>query len=711
MSQSRELAASGVDSRALAALGERSIATTDRLDLSESVNFFRRRWRLIAAIAGVVTLIGIGITLFMDKTYTAQATVMLTNDRNESVARRADAGLQPAITGELVNTQVEVINSREMAQRVANALGLEKGLSASQHRELIDELQRSVSAERIGDSFVLAISYDTPDRRAAAARVNEYAKQFANWELKADQTRNAEATKTVRQRLIALREQAQADTQSLQQYRIANNLLSTSGASLTEQEISTYNQEVSRARAEAAEDEARLRTALGQLRSGSAGDDVGEALGSPVIASLRLEEAQTAGAVASLAAKYGPNHPQLIRAQGQLGEIRRRIDAEIGRVISNLRAKQAVSSQRLASLNQSLSSARGMLSQNNAAMVGLSQLERAAAASQGIYETYLNRYKELLASDGSERSNARVLTLADVPLTPRSPNLLLNLALSVMIGLGLGILVAYIAEALFHGITTSDEIERDLGERYLASVPLLSSVDSKRPHAVTAIQENPQSVFTESFRVLSASINQAIPKGAQVIAVTSALPGEGKTVISCCLSHVLAAEGLRTMLIDCDLRRGGISRLLEMEPDHKGLIEVLDKRTILNLDELTGDHVFCVLPLSPGGNRPEHLLTGQPFIDLLAELRQRFDRIVLDLPPMLPIAATRVLASRADAVVMATQWRKTTSFALRAALNRLPRDRANLAGIVLSQVDMRQRGFFNHDDPAYYYPQYREYYS
>lgn len=711
MSESRELVSAGRGAGALAAVGERSLATTDRLDLSESIGFFRRQLKLILGIVGAALLIGLLYSLLAEKTYTAQASVMLTNEADEEVRTGTNAATPSALSGEIVDTQVEIINSRDMAKRVAGSLGLDRNLTPDGYRKLIDELQRNVSAQRTGKSYALTISYDAPDGKEAASRVNEYARQFANWQLKTDQDRNSDARKAVEQRLVALRAQAQADTQALQQYRIANNLLSTSGASLTEQEISNYNQEVTRAQADAAQDQARLQTALAQLRSGSTGDDVGEALGSQVIASLRVQESQVGAEVANLAAKYGPNHPELIRARSQLDEVQRQIQAEIGRVISNLRAKQEVSAQRLASLDGSLAEARGKLSQNNAAMVGLTDLERAATASQGIYDAYLNRYKELLAAEGSEKPNARILTLADVPLFPRSPNMPLNLGLALVIGLGLGVLAAYVREALFHGITTADEVERDLGERYLASIPLLSSVDSSNEHAVAAVQQEPRSVFAESFRTLEASIDQAVRGNAQVIAITSALPDEGKTVISACLSHVLASSGQRTILIDCDLRRGGISRLLDVQADQKGLVEVLNGSAPLNLDQLAGDHVFCVLPLSPTNEEPEHLLTGQPFIDLLAQLRTRFDRIVLDLPPILPIAATRVLASRADAVVVAAHWRKTTTFALRTALKRLPPDLVNVAGIVLSQVDMRRRAYFDHADPFFYYNRYRSYYA
>jgi len=708
MSESRHLVRSGPNGQALAKIGDRSLAVADRLDISQSIGFFRRRLSLILAVAAATVLVGLAFTFFSPKTYRANATVILETDTTETLPQ---ANAKAAMSNEIVNTQVEVITSRELASRVATALGLLRKEAPEANRAILDELVDRVSADRSGTSYAIKISYDAPTAQMAAARVNEYARQFTNWQLNELRDRNASLREQMGKRLITLREQAQQDTAALQQYRIANNLLSTTGTSLTEQEISAYNQEVSTAKAQAAEDQARLNTALAQLRSGSAGDDVGEALNSQVISSLRLQETQAAATVANLQSKYGPNHPDLIKANSQLAEVRERIAAEINRVVSNLRAKTAVSSQRLASLNGSLGSARSQLARNNAAMVGLSEVQRTAQASQDIYESYLGRYKQLVATEGDEAPKARILTLAGVPKKPHSPKPLINLLLSIVIGLGLGLVAAYVAEAMFQGVVTPDEVEQHFELPYLASIPLLSSVSSKSPEAATAVIDDPKSVFSEAFRGLQVALDQVTGSHDQVIAITSALPGEGKTVTACCLSHTLAASGKRTILIDCDLRRGGISRLLHMGQAQNGLIEVLEGTAPINVDDLDDDYTFMMLPLSSNDQDKEHLLTGQEFVDLLDELRTKFDHIVLDLPPILPVAAGRILASRADAVIMVARWHKTSRHAIRTALRRLPVNMVNIAGIILTQVNLRKRAYFSNNDPTFYYSQYREYYG
>ena len=707
---SRQLVSAG-PGQSLADVGQRAPATVDRVDLTGSVSFFRRRLGLIACITGIALCIGAALSLLADKIYTAQAVVSVEapNAVPDPTATNAPAGSSP--TSGFVDTQAEVITSRELATRVGEALGLLKGKTEAERRGVVDELQGRVGATRTGESYVLAINYSAAAGDEAAKRVNEFARQFTQWQTRSTRERNQEAIRTIEPRLAELRQQAQQTTEALQRYRIANNLLTTTGASLTEQEISAYNQQVASARASAAEDVARLDTAISQLRSGSAGDDVGEALGSPVIGSLRAKEAEVAAQAANLSAKYGPNHPDLVRTQSQLAEVRGQIASEIKRVISNLQAKRSVSQQRLASLSGSLSGAEGKLTRNNAAMVGLNELERNAQVAQTLYETYLNSYKQLLASEGAERPIAKVLTYGEVPLLPSSPNIPMNMLLSLVIGLGAGLLAAFLAETFYKGVTGPEEIETATGEHYLGSIPLLASVTKGKARPVTSIGEQPRSAFAESFRSLRTSIEQIAFGPAQIIAITSSLPKEGKSITAVCLAQTLARSGARTLLIDCDEMSRGVSAQLHLPDDYPGLIQVLDESAKLDDSLLIGEGGLSVLPIRRADRPADALLTGEQMDDLLKVLRERFEYIVLDLPPVLPIAAARDLAAKADATLMLIRWRKTALAALQSALHQMPHDRINVVGVAMTQVDMRRRSLFGKNDPAFYFREYRSYYA
>lgn len=721
-----------------------SASAADKIDMRLLISIFRRRIRLFFGVLATIVLLGLVLTLHQTPAYVAMAEVAV-NAHDEQLAPAAAGTTAPAPalapTSSFVDTQVQVLQSRALAERVADALHLttlaatgssgrvglrmrlmrlvglappaDAVLSPEEIRqEVLDFLQANVSVLRLGETYALSIGFQSADPQRAAAIANAYATQYTNGQLSTKRDFARTQGQFLAGRLEQLRAQAQADTGRVQQYRIANNLLSTSGASLTEQEISSYNQAVAQARAQAAEDEARLDTAQRQLRSGSTGEDVGAALESPVVSALRSRQADAAGLLASLESRYGPLHPDVQKARSAVADIDLQIRAEIRRVISNLQAKARVSQQRLGSLTGSLSGARGTLAQNNAAMVGLDDLQRRAGASQALYDSYLNSYKEATAREGTELPDATILSAAEVPVLPSSPNLLLAGFLSVAIGVGAGLAAAFLAEMNFSGLTTGDEVEARLHAFYLGSIPSLRSVVPEARNPILSIIEQQRSGFAEAFRSLRASIRYATSDPVQVVAVTSALPQEGKTISAVCLARSAAQAGEKVVLVDCDLRQHGVSRLLRGTDARPGLVEVLRGATplaeALIHDEQSG---MSILPIAAGSESYTELLTGDEMDSLLAQLRQMFGMIVIDTAPVLPIADTRLIVGKADVALCVARWRSTPDHAIRAALRLLPAQRVRFVGVALTRVDMNRQAKFGLGDGSAYYRAYKSYYA
>ena len=716
-------------------------AKADRIDLRMLLAMFKRRRKLFFAVFATVIVLGILVTLMMTRTYTAMSQVALRADTSQiaPVAPDQPAPVTPLPNTAIVGTAVQIIGSRDMAQKVSDQLNLTaptpkndqklgmkgKILKAvglwgpntvptpeERQRNILDWLQANIQPIQLGETFAISIAFKDTDPVRSASIANAYAQQFTQSDITEKRAFTKQQNGFLVSRLDQLRQQAQADTDRVQQYRIAHNLLSTTGASLTEQEISSYNQEVAGAKAAAAEADARLATAQRQLATGSKGDDVGEALGSGVVSALRSQQASLAAQLANMEAHYGPRYPDVINTKSQLDDINASIAAEIKRVISNLSAQANVAHQRLDSLTSSLGQAHGTLQQNNAAMVGLDDLTRRATASQALYDSYLNSYKEVSAREGTEQPNANVISLAEVPILPTSPNLILNIALMISLGVGLGLAAAFFAEMTFAGLTTSEDVEQRLHVRHIGNIPKLSSVLPKAKSPIDAIVDEPRSAFSESFRSIRASLRYSTDGPTQVIAITSALPKEGKTTSAVCLARSIAQTGESVVLVDCDLRRHGVSRLLSQDGDRPGLVEVLQKTATLDealvIDKQAG---LTVLPIAASSGDYSELLTGEPLDELLLKLRERFSTIVLDTAPILPIADARLVVGKADIALFVVKWRKTPDNAVKAALRLLPSARVALAGVALTNVDMRQQSRFGFGDGNYYYDEYKEYYA
>jgi exopolysaccharide transport family protein len=735
---------SPVPQRAPTALWAAALA--GQLDLRRLWNIFRRRLRLFGAVAAAILLATILFTLQATPKYTATANVML-DPRKEKVTNVEDVLSGLPADSSVVDTEVEVLKSRQLAERVVAALNLEadpefnpdaappKGLKAvfagvahlfgapgsaklspveqqKHHEAVVDNVLGSLSIKRAGLTYVINVGFESASAPKAAVIANKFAELYLLEQMEAKFDATQQATKWLNDRLGELRNQVLADDAAVQQYKIDNNLLSASGTSLTEAEISNYNQTLTQAQAQVAEDEARLVTAKRQLASGSNGDDVGEALQSPVIQQLRAQRATISSTMADLQGRYGERHPEILKAKRQLDDIDSQIQAEISRIISNLEAKVQVSRQRAAAIGGSLGGAKGTLEANNKAMVRLNELQRAADASRTLYESYLNRYKETSTQEGVETSDARVVSKAKIPTDQSSPKVTLNLALGLLLALGAGAGAITLAEMLDSGIATAEDVERRLDTTYLGAIPMLDSVAEETGVApIDYVVAKPLSSFSEAFRNLRTSILYArLGEPVKVVAVTSSLPGEGKTTTSICLGRAAALQGQKVIVVDCDLRRRTVNRLLRNEPTI-GLLEVLSGEATLKdavaADTETGAHF---LPLAKSGVTPKDVFGTVAMDRLLADLRTRYDLVVLDTAPILPVADTRVLAPKADAVVFLARWRKTPQHAIEAAFRLLAGTGSHVAGVALTQMDMKLQTKYGYGDPGYYYAEYKKYY-
>ncbi|WP_299173337.1 polysaccharide biosynthesis tyrosine autokinase [uncultured Brevundimonas sp.] len=718
----------------------------DTIDIQRLIAVFRRRLKLFAAVAAVVFVAVAVVMLRQTPLYTATANLQI-NTRTEQVvdSKAVLSGLTPETS--VVDTEVEVLKSPELAAAVVQDLRLTEdpefnarlqepglvgtvkswvGLGAdrtppsteaereAERQQVINVVGQRLSVRRVGLTYSMNVGFTSESPVKAARIANVFAEKYLESQLNRKLDATGQANSFLRSRLDELRQQVQEADAAVSNYRVANNLLSSQGTTLTEQEISAYNQQLAAVRAQEAEQVARLRTARAQLASGSNGDDVGEALTSQVVQNLRSQRAAISARVADMSSRYGPLHPDMVRSQRELADIDAQIQAEIRRIISNLEAQVRVAQERTASVQSSLSSARSALASNSGASVQLRELEGNADAARAVYQSFLDRYRQTSAQSGIEQADATIVSRASIPTKQSSPNVMLNLALSVILGLGAGLAAVVLAEMLDAGLGTTDEVERKLGLPAIGSVPLVASVAEPADRGISPIDfavKKPLSVFAEAFRSLRTSINYAGgSQGCKIVVLTSALPGEGKTTTSVGLARVSAIAGSRVLLLDCDLRRRAVTRALGLNTD-AGLVEVLQGtatlESVLKLDEASGAYI---LPLS-STTATQDVFGTQAMDELLGKLRGSFDLVLMDTAPVLALADTRVLAAKADMTILLARWRKTPARAINSAVKMLQQSGAYILGAALTQVDVNAQSKQGYGDAGYYYSEYKKYYT
>ena len=732
--------------------GAGSDAGLVELDLVALFRALRRRLGVIIGITFVVTGLVMAAVFQMTPRYTAEAQVLLDNQHTQVVDFQAVMSGLPADSA-TVDSQVEVMNSRSIAERVVDKLNLaddvefnaalaqpsvlrwldprvwvaalfgsdEKNLTPEQKQQLMMEaVVNSVLARenvsRQGLTYIINVDFTSENAEKAAKIATEIANTYVLDQLEAKFDATKQANEWLSQRLDGLRQQVADSERAAALYRSANGLQSTQGATINEQQLSELNAQLILARADLAEKQAKYDRARQILKSGGSIDSVVDVLQSKTISDLRQQQAELASKEADLSTKYGPRHPAILNIEAQRRDIQRQIGEEVRRIVDGIANDAAVSATRVKALEGSLKDLQNTSSENSQAEIRLRELEREAAANKTVYESFLNRFKETSQQQSLQTPDARVISRAAPPLVPSFPRKGLfgvaALAFSLMLGVG----VALLLDRLDNGVQTSSQVEELLRLPHLVSVPAIpvemgGNRKPVQPHDY--LLQKPLSAFSESLRSLRSALALSdIDNPPRVILFTSALPNEGKTTTAISFARAAAHAGLRVLLIDCDLRHPSIHKALGMTQPKEGLVEYLAGRVafanVVQKDAASG---LDVIPVASGAANPPDLLGSAQMRRILREARESYELVVLDTAPVMPVADSRVLSQIADKTVFAVRWNETPRDAATSAVKELRAFKADIAGVILTVVDTSKQAKYGYGDGGYYYRRYSRYYS
>lgn len=681
---------------------------------------FRRNLLLFALVVGAILGLTATIMAMLTPQYFASASILI-QPTSEPVRTDGSQGQQKSIVGvDEIDTAIALIRSPLVTERAAK-LYAERFASPDgdpfkpeELEALASRIAGAVSVSRAGDVRVVDVTAISDDAVFAAASANLVAEAFLLSQVEAKTASSDSSSAFINARLNELQQNAIQTQGAVDRYRAARGLSSNNSGTNAEQEVSNLNSELAQARADLAERRGRYNSAREQLTRGSGGADVGAALGSGTIASLRQQEANASARLAVLRERYGPVHPERRQVEQELRDIRARIQDEIDRVLSNLEAEVQTAQSRVASLEGSRSGALGAVRNNSVAQTGLSALEQKADAAQAIYESFLQRSQEEGALRDSAMPDAAIASRAVVPSAPSSPNYLLIGVAGVILALSAGVFAILCAEYLRRGVQTKRDVERRLQLRYAGAVPsLASTIKGRRPlepphdYVIT----HPHSLFAEAFRSIRTFLTLSPGARPRTIAITSALPGEGKTTTSVCLARTSAAEGLSVVLVDADLRRRGASSLLDYDNERDLTAYLAGEASLedcIQLDPVSGLAILGNRTVAETAFNP---LTEARVRALFEALRERFDIVIVDTAPILGVAEGRVIATAADRVLIITKWKSTSMRAAEAAVAMLLDANAKITGLALSQVNIKKYASTGDGDVYAYTKKFQGYYQ
>lgn len=694
-----------------------------------------QRAKLGLAVAAVVFILVMAAFALKTPTYSAMGSVVIDPKHQNLTQTNQQGGLPPDTSA--VDTEVEVLRSPALAEAVVRRLKLYNdpefnsnvkpglfGLTpapapiSNPDQQLLarttDALMTHLWARRAGLTYVVQVGAMSTSPKKATMLANTVMDTYLQRQLDEKLAAVTRANKELGMSLEKMRQDAEAAEARVQQYKNAHGLFSAQGATMAEQEVSTLNQQVAIAKAEAAEKLARLDAAQAQLHNGNAGADVGAALGSTTIMELRKREAELSVKLAQLQTDFTPEYPEVKRTAAELHDIRAQIQSEINRILSSLRAEAQAASGREASLLASRGNAQGGLAANGQAQVGLLGLQQRAEAAKQIYEAYLNRAKEVSAEGTLQQADATINSFAQIPTTPSSPNMKLGAALALLAGLVSAGAAMLMAEFWDKHLRSRLDVERELGVPFAGVLPDFRSVKPKGlrgPAAEPAeyLVSHPFSGFSEAFRNLRAFLMvSARGDDAKLIAITSAVPREGKSLTSFCLARTLALSGSRVVLVDCDLRQRGATKLSGHQD--VGLVEVVQDKVPLSQALVHDAKSNCFILPAAGKSVPYDLFSNPETDEVLRKLCEQFDYVILDAPPILGVADARILAAKADRVLYLVQWNKTPLRAAQSAIDILQECGANVAGALLTKVNVKDQARYGYGNSSDYYGYFKNYY-
>lgn len=726
-----------------------SAAIQDRIDFTQWLAAIRRHQLLASLIAGLLFAGAIALITRIPSVYSSQATLFIDTNRAPLGDFRANVP-QTSPDDESVRSVVQVIGSYHIAEQVVDQLHLAanprfNGTQSGPMSQIIGTVKaalgrfigmppapagpsgpeaardharaaataavlHALNVSTDGRSYIVTIGFSDRDPALAAQIANAVAGIYLQDQVAYKKQMAIEVDDWLDQQIAGLRAAVNRSDEAVEDYRARHNLTRARGGTVVSQQLTELDSELVAASADRAEKQAYLDEIRRLQASGGQGAE-GAMLASPLLQRLREQEAQIAANETALKEQFGPHYPALRRVEAEHRQILAKIGEAVRTLSTTAATDAAAASAKENALRARVNALEGATAKDDQSAIKLHELERDAEANQALLQNMLDQAKLVEAQKNFVLPDARLVSPAPLPMRPSFPQHGVLLLVSAFLAATAGCGTAIIVDRRRSGFRTEDELEAASGLFTLGLIPRMPDA-KRRPLEVIYGSD----LGAEPFNFVRSLLPTAGPNHRsgslpQVILVTSAVPGEGKTFFATSFALSLAAANQRCLLLDCDLRKPSVAAALEVERRSNRFEPISSPLAPVGptlRDTETGLYFVSARRSMRSAAR---VLESGAFTRYIETARNYFDVIVMDAPPVFPIADALHLSMLADGTVFVVSWEKTPQRVVTSALSTLRAAGGSLLGTVLTNIDVRGRALYGRADRAAYYERYRRAYG
>ncbi len=711
------------------------ISAEQKLELLEYWRSITKRKWAILGLGLVVAVVAAVLSLAMAPVYQASTTVLIEAGKGKIVS--IEEVYSVSQQRENYQTQIEILKSREVAERSVRALKLWEqpafdprkakpnwrqrlmaaaGIAKTEvksdwtEQELVDATIGRVAAgltvTPVRGSQLVRVQFESEDRDFAARMANTFAQQYIESERDDRYKITQQVSQQLQERLTDLREKLTKSEKLLQAYRDQRGIVALGGSAQASagQAIGNTLTQLSEARGRRAALEGEYQQARA---AGADFSSIPSVARSPLVAEAQRLTSAAQAKLAELQQTLGPAHYKVQQAESEVAELRATLRRNQLAAVAVLNREYEAARATEQSLDVAYNSARGAVQSFNREEFELSVLDREYQSNRQLYEMFMSRAKETNLTGDIQPSLARVIDRAIPPSVPVKPNKRQIVLVSLLLALLLGALASVLLDRLDNTIKGMDDAEIRLKLPVLAALPIVAQGD--RAKMVKMFLSDPHSHFAEGIRTARTGVMlSSLDVKNKILLITSTLPDEGKTTVSINLA-LAHAQTKRTLLIDCDMRRSQVSRSLGLSAGGKGLSNLVAGTASADdcITSIPGTSLH-VLPVGELPPNPLDLLLSVRFKETLAELSAEYDMIVIDSPPVELVSEALVLAPMVTNTALVVKAMSTPAPLVRKSLMRLQRAGGNMLGVIVNRLDFSraQRYYGEYGSSSYSYGSY-----